>query len=214
MDIVDPDVEAYLVALASTDDDPILLEMESLAKKHDFPIIGRLCGRMLEVLARTAGARRIFEMGSGFGYSAYWFSRATGSDGEIHLTDTDTENETKARDFLQRAGLDDPITFHISDAFGAFKSTTGEFDIVYCDIDKDAYPQAWEMAKARIRVGGLFICDNVLWSGRVTGKVSGDVREGYTEAIMNMNQAIATDDNWRSTIVPLRDGVVVAVRTA
>jgi predicted O-methyltransferase YrrM len=58
------------------------------------------------------------------------------------------------------------------------------------------------------------MCDNVLWSGRVTGNVSGDVREGYTEAIMNMNQAIATDRNWRSTIVPLRDGVVAAVRIA
>ena len=214
MDIVDPDVEAYLTALATTDDDPVLLEMESLAKKHSFPIIGRLCGRMVEVLARTSGARRIFEMGSGFGYSAYWFARATGPGGEIHLTDTDADNEAKAMAFLQRAGLDAPITFHVSDAFGAFKSTTGEFDIVYCDIDKDSYPQAWELAKARIRVGGLFICDNVLWSGRVTGKVSGDVREGYTEAIMSMNQAISTDDNWRSTIVPLRDGVVVAVRAA
>ena len=214
MDIVHPDVEAYLAALASVDDDPVLLEMESLAKEHDFPIIGRLCGRMLEVFARTSGARRIFEMGSGFGYSAYWFSRATGPDGEIHLTDTDEDNEKKAMDFLRRADLDGPVRFHVSDAFEAFGGTSGDFDIVYCDIDKHAYPQAWELAKERIRVGGLFMCDNVLWSGRVTGKVSGDVREGYTEAIMNMNQAIATDENWRSTIVPLRDGVVAAVRIA
>jgi predicted O-methyltransferase YrrM len=117
-------------------------------------------------------------------------------------------------DFLRRAGLDGPIEFHVSDAFEAFGGTSGEFDIVYCDIDKHGYPEAWELAKSRVRVGGLFMCDNVLWSGRVTGKVSGDVREGYTEAIMNMNEAIATDRNWRSTIVPLRDGVVAAVRIA
>lgn len=203
-----------MAALASVDDDPVLLEMESLAKERGFPIIGRLCGRMLEVFARGSGAKRIFEMGSGFGYSAYWFSRATGPDGEIHLTDTDEDNGKKAMDFLSRADLDAPIEFHVSDAFEAFEGTSGDFDIVYCDIDKHAYPQAWELAKQRIRVGGLFMCDNVLWSGRVTGKVSGDVREGYTEAIMNMNQAIATDRNWRSTIVPLRDGVVAAVRIA
>ncbi len=214
MDIVHPDVVAYMSALASVDDDPVLLEMERLAKENDFPIIGRLCGRMLEVFARTSGAKRIFEMGSGFGYSAYWFSRATGPDGEIHLTDTDEDNGKKAMDFLRRAGLDGPIEFHVSDAFEAFGGTSGEFDIVYCDIDKHGYPEAWELAKSRVRVGGLFMCDNVLWSGRVTGKVSGDVREGYTEAIMNMNEAIATDRNWRSTIVPLRDGVVAAVRIA
>ena len=214
MDIVHPDVVAYMGALASVDDDPVLLEMERLAKEKGFPIIGRLCGRMLEVFARTSGAKRIFEMGSGFGYSAYWFSRATGPDGEIHLTDTDEDNGKKAMDFLRRAGLDGPIEFHVSDAFEAFGGTSGEFDIVYCDIDKHGYPEAWELAKSRVRVGGLFMCDNVLWSGRVTGKVSGDVREGYTEAIMNMNEAIATDRNWRSTIVPLRDGVVAAVRIA
>ena len=214
MDIVHPDVDAYMAALAFVDDDPVLLEMERLAKEHDFPIIGRLCGRMLEVFARASGAKRIFEMGSGFGYSAYWFSRATGPDGEIHLTDTDEDNGKKAMDFLRRAGLDGPIEFHVSDAFEAFSDTSGEFDIVYCDIDKHGYPKAWELAKERVRVGGLFMCDNVLWSGRVTGNVSGDVREGYTEAIMNMNQAIATDRNWRSTIVPLRDGVVAAVRIA
>ena len=214
MDIVHPDVEAYLAALASADEDPVLLEMERLAKERDFPIIGRLCGRMLEVFARTLGAKRIFEMGSGFGYSAYWFSRATGPDGEIHLTDTDEDNEKKAMDFLRRAGLDGPVEFHVSDAFEGFADTSGDFDIVYCDIDKHGYPQAWQLAKERVRVGGLFMCDNVLWSGRVTGKVSGDVREGYTEAIMNMNEAITTDGNWRSTIVPLRDGVVAAVRIA
>jgi predicted O-methyltransferase YrrM len=214
MDIVHPDVEAYMTALASVDDDPVLLEMEGLAKERGFPIIGRLCGRMLEVFARGSGAKRIFEMGSGFGYSAYWFSRATGPDGEIHLTDTDEDNGKQAMDFLRRADLDAPIEFHVSDAFEAFEGTSGDYDIVYCDIDKHAYPQAWELAKQRIRVGGLFMCDNVLWSGRVTGNVSGDVREGYTEAIMNMNQAIATDRNWRSTIVPLRDGVVAAVRIA
>ena len=214
MDIVHPDIEAYMAALASVDDDPVLLEMERLAKERGFPIIGRLCGRMLEVFARGSGAKRIFEMGSGFGYSAYWFARATGPDGEIHLTDTDEDNGKKAMDFLRRADLDAPIEFHVSDAFEAFEGTSGDYDIVYCDIDKHGYPQAWELAKQRIRVGGLFMCDNVLWSGRVTGNVSGDVREGYTEAIMNMNQAIATDRNWRSTIVPLRDGVVAAVRTA
>ncbi|MDP9069343.1 MAG: class I SAM-dependent methyltransferase [Actinomycetota bacterium] len=214
MDLVHPSVDSYLNELARRDDEAVLLEMEQLARDNGFPIIGRLCGQMLELLARSIGARRIFEMGSGYGYSAYWFSRATGPGGEIHLTDTDADNETKAIDFLTRARLHEPVRFHVQTAFDAFDEVEGEFDIVYCDIDKDGYPEAWERARTRIRVGGMFICDNMLWSRRVTGApdAPADVRPGWTEAIMAATQAITSDPGYRSIIVPLRDGVVVALR--
>lgn len=215
MNIVDPAIEDYLRQLARHDDEPVLLEMEALAEKKGFPIIGRLCGQLLEVLARSIAAKRIFEMGSGYGYSAYWFSRASGLDGEIHLTDTDPDNERQALDFLGRAGLDAPIRYHVQDAFEAFAATEGEFDVVYCDIDKGDYPKAWELGSERVRVGGYYICDNMLWSGRVTGKADDpDVREGWTEAIMEANEAIAADARFRSTIVPTRDGVVAALRVS
>lgn len=213
MDIVDPAVDRYLKELARGDDEPVLLEMEALAEEKGFPIIGRLCGRLLEVLARSISARRVFELGSGYGYSAYWFSRATGPGGEIHLTDMDPENEAKALDFLGRAGLGDPIRFHVSDALEALGTVDGEFDVLYCDVDKDGYPYAWTEGCKRVRVGGYYICDNMLWSGRVTGQSDEpDVRPGWTEAIKATNELIAADANFRSTIVPLRDGVVAALR--
>ena len=194
--------------LAASDDEPVLLEMESLAEERDFPIIGRLCGQALEVLARAVGARRIFELGSGFGYSAYWFSRATGPEGEIHLTDTDADNERAARDFLARAGLDRPTTYHVADALETLERVTGEFDIVYCDIDKLGYPDAWRAGRERVRVGGLYISDNMLWHGEVA-----DARRSkLARAIDQTNRAIAGDPDWRSTIIPTRDGVLVAVR--
>lgn len=215
MDIVAPAVDRYLKELARHDDEPVLLEMEALAEEKRFPIIGRLCGRLLEILARSISARRVFELGSGYGYSAYWFSRATGPGGEIHLTDMDPENEKKALDFLARAGLDGPINFHVSDALEALGKVDGEFDVVYCDVDKDGYPDAWAVGSKRVRVGGYYICDNMLWSGRVTGESDEpDVRPRWTEAIKETNEAIAADPNFRSTIVPLRDGVVAALRIA
>jgi caffeoyl-CoA O-methyltransferase len=215
MDIVAPPVESYLRKLSSGDDEPVLLEMEALAEAEGFPIIGRLCGRVLEVLARSIGAKRIFEMGSGFGYSGYWFSRATGPGGEIHLTDMDPDNERKALDFLKRAGLDGPIEYHVGDAFDSFASVEGPFDIVYCDIDKHGYPQAWKEGREKVRVGGFYICDNMLWSGRVTDDPDvTDERPEWTEAIKQTNDAIAADPDFRSFIVPLRDGVVVALRVA
>jgi caffeoyl-CoA O-methyltransferase len=213
MDIVSPAVDRYMKELAAVDDEPVLLEMEALAKERGFPIIGRLCGQLLELEARAIGARRIFELGSGFGYSAYWFSRATGPEGEIHLTDTDSENEKLALDFLGRAGVLEPIRYHVSDAFAALDETDGEFDIVYCDIDKGDYPKAWQTGRRRVRVGGLYMCDNMLWSGRVTGESGeADVREGWTEAIDETNRAMAADPDFRTIIVPTRDGVAVSLR--
>jgi caffeoyl-CoA O-methyltransferase len=216
MDIVHPKVDAYLKQLAAGDDEPVLLEMEALAQRKGFPIVGRLCGRLLEQLARTINAKQIFEMGSGYGYSAYWFSRATGPDGEIHLTDTDPDNQRMALDFLGRAKLDAPIEYHVEGALEAFDSVSGEFDIVYCDIDKDGYPEAWRSARDRVRVGGMFICDNMLWSGRVTGdpEAGPDDRPHWTAAIEETNRAIFNDPDYRATIVPLRDGVIVALRIA
>jgi caffeoyl-CoA O-methyltransferase len=215
MDIVHGAIEDYMRELIAVDDEPVLLEMEELAKEKRFPIIGRLCGRFLEVMARAVGAKRIFEMGSGFGYSAYWFSRATGDDGEIHLTDTDRDNERQALDFLGRAGLDGPINYHVADAFDGLGSIEGEFDIVYCDIDKAGYPKAWDVGRKRVRVGGLYMCDNMLWSGRVTKHADApkdDVVDGWTEAIDRTNRAIASDPDFREFILPTRDGVVAALR--
>jgi len=212
MDILTPAVERYLSSLATTDDEEVLIEMEEYARERGFPIVGRLCGRFLEVMARSIDAKRVFEMGSGYGYSAYWFSRATGPEGEIHLTDMDPENEKRALDYLARAGLDGPIDYHVSSAFDAFNQTSGEFDIIYCDIDKHEYPQAFELAKSRVRVGGLYMCDNMLWSGRVTGEEPDDSNPELTRTIDEANKLIAADPDFRSFILPIRDGVVCAVK--
>jgi caffeoyl-CoA O-methyltransferase len=215
MDIVNPKIEEYMRGLATRHDEPVLLEMEAEGRERGFPIIGRLVGLTVEVLARAIGARRVFELGSGFGYSAYWFARATGTGGEIHLTDGDPENERKALAYLGRAGFGDRITFHVGDAVESFASVGGEFDIVYNDIDKHGYPAAWEAARERVRVGGLYLCDNVLWSGRVTGATDEeDSRPQWTEAIKQHNRTIAEDERYLSTIVPTRDGVMVALRLA
>jgi caffeoyl-CoA O-methyltransferase len=214
MDITEPRIEDYIRGLLARHDEPVLLEMEAEGKERGFPIIGRMVGVAIEILARAIGARRVFELGSGFGYSGYWFSRAVGPQGELHLTDGDPENERKALDYLGRAGLWDPVTFHVGDAVEALNATDGQFDILYCDIDKHGYPDAWRAARDRIRSGGLFICDNTLWSGRVVdGSDVEDTRPEWTAAIKEMNEAVASDEAFLTTILPIRDGVLVALRT-
>jgi predicted O-methyltransferase YrrM len=208
MDIVDPRIDDYMRSRLTRFDEPVLLEMEAHGVELGFPIVGRNVGVTLEILARSVGARRVIELGSGFGYSGYWHARAVGSDGELHLTDGDPENERKAREYLGRAGSWDRITYHVGDAVASLNGLDGEFDVVYDDIDKEGYPDAWRAARERIRIGGLYVCDNVLWSGRVVDEHPDE----RTRAILEHNRMIADDERYLSTIVPTRDGVVVAIR--
>lgn len=208
MNFVDEAVNGYLRKQVDRFDDPVLIEMEALAEEKGFPIVGRLVGASLELLATSIRAKRVFEMGSGYGFSAYWFARAVGSQGEVVLTDGDPQNEANAKDYLSRAGLWDRCRFLVGDAIDALDNSEGEFDIVYCDIDKGDYPKAFERARKKVRPGGFYICDNVLWSGRVAR----DDDDAWTEAIRTHNEMIAKDEEFLSSIIPLRDGVMVALR--
>ena len=208
VDIVEPRVEEYVRSLLERYDDPVLLEMERVAAERNFPIVNRIVGVTLETLARSIGAQRVFELGSGYGYSAYWFARAVGPNGEVYLTDGDPENEKKALHYLGRAGLVERVRFRVGDAVTSFGEVDGEFDVVYCDIDKEGYPEAWRAARDRVRVGGLYLCDNVLWSGRVVDESP----DNTTKAILEHNAMIASDERYLSVIVPTRDGVMVALR--
>ena len=213
MEVSNAAVDDYVRSVLARHDEPVLLEMEARAAEHGFPIVGRMVGVVLELLARSIGATRVFELGSGFGYSAYWFSRAIGPDGEIHLTDRDPDNERLAKDFLGRAGLDRPITFHVGDSNEALKATDGQFDVVFCDVDKGSYPAAWQAARDRIRPGGLYLCDNTLGWGSasvVTGE--GTPRE-WIDAVREHNIMVTSDEEFLSTILPIREGVMVARRS-
>src|SRR5215510_14619893 len=100
---MDDKVEGYLQELAEAEHEaPVLVEMEALAAERGFPIVGRATGRYLELAARMIGARRVMELGSGYGYSAYWFARAVGPGGEVICTDGSAENATKAEVYLSK----------------------------------------------------------------------------------------------------------------
>jgi caffeoyl-CoA O-methyltransferase len=211
---MDDRVENYLTELAGVEHgDAVLADMEDHANQHGFPIVGRATGRFLEVAARSIGARRVMELGSGYGYSAYWFARAVGEDGEIVCTDGDPANAERAQQYLTQAGVWSRIRYRVGDALAGFAEETGDFDVVYCDVDKDGYPDCWRAARDRIRVGGLWLCDNVLWSGDVaTGAERTGRLEGWTAAIDEHNRLVAADERYVGSINPVRDGVMVALR--
>jgi len=207
---VNPAIENYMHGLLSHTDHPVLLKMEALAQKNNFPIVGRLVGVFLETMAKMINAQRVFEFGSGYGYSAYWFAQAVGSIGQVICSDADFLNKEKAEQYLSSAGLWDRCDFRVGMAQEIFTLTDGLFDICYNDVDKGDYPEIWLMAKDRIRPGGLYIADNVLWRGRVAVEHYADVFPGWTEAIREHNQLVFNDPDFDTFINPSRDGVIVA----
>ena len=210
--IVHPAIEAYMRDLISHTDTSVLLAMEEFARQRDFPIVNRLVGIFLEMQARMIGAKRVFEFGSGYGYSAYWFARAVGPEGRVFCSDGDVGNRIRAQQHLSDAGLWDRIEFCTGMAQDVFSQTEGVFDICYNDVDKGDYPEIWRMAKDRIRSGGLYIADNVLWHGRVVLRDCHDSAMDSTEAIVRHNQMVFNDPDFDVFINPVRDGVIVARR--
>ena len=209
MNIVDAGIEDYLRRLYD-DGDPVRREMEALGTERKFPIVGPLVGRHLGVLARAIGARKVFELGSGYGYSALHFARVVGEGGVVHCTELSAENVALAREFLERAGVWKRVTYHQEEATAALRRVGGTWDIVYNDIDKDGYPETVELAHAHLRPGGLFITDNVLWSGRVLeGQDDGSA---MTKGVKEFTRRLFGHRGFLTTIDPTRDGVAVALR--
>lgn len=207
------DVERYLTQRAESEHgDVVLADMEARAAEHGFPIVGRASGRYLELAARSVAARHVMELGSGYGYSAYWFARAVGPAGSVVCTEGDGANATLAEEYLVRAGLWDRVSYRVGDALTGFAQEEGEFDVVYCDVDKLGYPDCWRAARERVRVGGLYLCDNTLWDGRVADGTDRPNLPGWTKAIVEHNQLVAEDPCFVSSIVPIRDGILTALR--
>jgi predicted O-methyltransferase YrrM len=206
--IVDPRIEDYLRDLYE-DGDPVRREMEELARVRGFPIVGPLVGRELFLLTRAIGARRVFELGSGYGYSALFFARAVGDEGSVHCTDLDPDNARAAERFLTRAGVFSRVTYHCEDAIQALEKVGGTWDVIYNDIDKEEYPETVELAYRHLRPGGLFITDNVLWSGRV---VDEEPAAASTRGVREFTRRLLAHPGFVTSINPTRDGVAVALR--
>jgi caffeoyl-CoA O-methyltransferase len=201
-------VERYLYSVLP-DRDAVLASMEAEAVKRDIPIVGPAVGRLLHQLALISGAKRVFELGSAIGYSTLWWASAVGDGGNVVYTDSDRQNASEARSYFEQAGLASRISIQVGDALELLSEQKHEFDIIFCDIDKEDYPRALRAGVPRLRKGGLFVADNVLWSGKVA---ENDPTEASTKAILEFNRLLYSSPELFPTILPIRDGVAVAVK--
>ncbi len=202
-----PEVEDYLYAMLPPRDE-VLAEMEADATRNGVAIVGPVVARVLYQLATISGAKKIFEMGSAIGYSTIWWARAVGEGGRVVYTDGDPKHAEKARGYFQRAGVSERITVRVGDALEFLSEEKEQYDIIFNDVDKTDYPRVFRLALPRLKSGGLFIADNVLWSG----KLSKSNPDAETKAILEFNKLICESEDLFTTILPIRDGVSVCVK--
>jgi caffeoyl-CoA O-methyltransferase len=201
-------IDDYLYSMLPARD-AVLSEMEDYAGKHNIPIVGPAVARVLQQLAMLINARTVFELGSAIGYSTIWWARAVGEKGRVIYTDGDPKNAERARGYFDQAGVSSRITLHTGDALEVLSEQKQQFDIIFNDVDKEDYPRVLRLVSARLRKGGLFITDNVLWSGRVAEK---NPKDATTRAILEFNRLLYDSTDFYTTILPIRDGVGVALK--
>jgi caffeoyl-CoA O-methyltransferase len=203
-----PAVEDYLYSMLPPRDE-VLTEIEAEAAKRDIPIVGPAVGRILYQLALMINAKAVFELGSAIGYSTIWWARGVGEGGRVIYTDGDRKKAEEARRYFDRAGVSGRITLHTGDALEFLSEQKAEYDIIFNDVDKEDYPRVFKLALPHLRTGGLFVTDNVLWSGKVAQE---DPSEASTKAILEFNRLLYSSKALFTTIFPIRDGIAVAVK--
>ncbi|MFQ6102991.1 MAG: O-methyltransferase [Candidatus Glassbacteria bacterium] len=207
MEFLIPDCIEYMENLLPPRN-PVLVEMEKAAKNESFPIIGPLVGNFLAQLVRATGVRRVFELGSGYGYSAFWIAESLPDDGLLICTDSSELNAERGIEFLKRGGLDHKVEYRVGDSLEIIKAAEGPFEFVFNDVDKHQYPDVFRLVVPKLRPGALFVSDNILWKGKVFSKET----DRDTEAIREFTRLMFSHPEVVSSIIPLRDGVGVCIK--
>ncbi|SRR5581483_10350086 len=203
-------VQDFLISLVPPRAE-VMKKMEQYAQKTDFPIIGPAAGYYCYQIARMIGARSVFELGSGYGYSTAWFAQAVKENGGgvVHHVVWDAKLSEMATRHLSRLGYGDLIQYHVAEAVETLRQTSGPFDLIFNDIEKQDYPKSLPLIKEKLRHGGMLIIDNILWSGRVFDKKD---KTPATQGVREFTRLITKDSDWIVSLAPVRDGMIVAYK--
>ncbi len=217
-----PEETAQFVSAAGPQPDDVLVEMDEYALEHGFPHVGPAVGGWLYVLARMVDAERVFEFGSGYGYSAYWFARALPDDGEIVLTEFDADELDLAREYMSRGGFGDLAQYEHGDAIETVGQYDGPFDVVLVDVRKDQYPAAFEAVREKVAPGGVIVADNAMTAGTIDfegllavqqGADAADLDE-QTRGIAKYLESVRDAPEFTTAVMPVGEGIAVSYRSA
>jgi predicted O-methyltransferase YrrM len=208
--LFDPALSEYLSTLIPARPEE-MQKMEAYARETSFPIIGPVAGYFCYTIARMVGAKRVFELGSGYGYSTAWFAKAVRDNGggEVYHVVWDETLSQRANEHLNALGFNDIVRYRVGEAVDTLRAETGPYDLIFSDIDKEGYPDSLAVIEEKIRPYGVLIVDNLLMSGRVYDEQE---KSASVKGVRKFTQMIQSDPSWVTSIIPIRDGLMLAVR--
>jgi len=212
-----PDVTEQFARSLAPESDEIVDEMDDRADREGFPTVGPAVGAWLRLLARLTDAERVFEFGSGYGYSAYWMAPAVSD--QIVLTEIDADELDSAREYFRRGGYADRAVFEHGDAIDIVDRYDGPFDVVLVDNEKERYTEAFEAVREKVPVGGVVAADNAIEAGPldfddVRALLAGESVDasGASHGIADYLAHVRSDPDFETGLLPLGEGVAVSVR--
>jgi len=206
--ILHSEQERYLERLQPPRD-ALLTEIERVAADEGVPISDPEVGRLLELLARSRGARRILELGTALGYGSLLLARGA-EEARVVTVDRDPAMQERARAYLERGGVLDRVEMVTGEALAVLDRLDGPFDLVYVDAEKTEYRRYLDRILTLVPVGGLLVFDNLLWKGWVAEPPDED--DAAADAIRAFNGYLMIHPQLVAQVLPLGDGVGMAVK--
>lgn len=201
----------YLDGLMPPSDD-LIAEMERHAAEHRVPIADHEVALFLEITARAINAKRALECGMAIGYSVIHLLRGMPDDGRVVTIDPSDEMIRAAEGYFARAGLREHVQIEKGYALDVIPKLTETFDLVFIDAVKEEYGGYLEVSLPKLRTGGVVICDNLLWGGRVAGQNESEDYKTSTEALREFNKYFVNHPQLRAVVLPVGDGLGYGVK--
>ena len=201
----------YLDRLLPPSDD-LLAEMETYAAEHRVPIADREVALFLEITARAIKAKRALECGMAIGYSVIHLLRGMPDDGRVVTIDPSEEMIAAAKDYFTRAGVQERVQIQKGYALEVIPQLNETFDLIFIDAVKEEYRGYLDLSLPKLRAGGVVICDNLLWGGRVAGQSESEDYKTSTEALREFNPYFVIHPQLRAVVLPVGDGLGYGVK--
>lgn len=214
-----PEPVGRLVEWVGPPTDDVLTAMEDRAEREGFPTVGPEVGRTLALCIRLTGARSVLELGSGFGYSAYWIARALPAGGTVVLTERDERLLDDARAYFERGGLTDRAVFERGDALELAAAYDEPFDLVVLDHDTGDYVQGFDTVRELVAPGGAILTDNVaIYEDILTPEGLLETLDGApapndrTRVVAAFLDRVRADPAFETYVLPVDEGLAVSCR--
>jgi caffeoyl-CoA O-methyltransferase len=210
-----------LLELAGPTRDDVLEEIEEHGREIEFPTVGNEVGSLFRLCARMVDAESIFEFGSGFGYSAYWFAEALPDDGRIVLTEHDADELELAQEYFERGEMDHKAVFEQGNALEIIEEYDGPFDVVLIDHQNWRYEAAFDAIRDKVSPGGVVLADNVivaadlLQTNELVSILDGESPDNvnkHTRGIADYYHRLQSDPEFETILLPVGEGVMVSYK--